>query len=352
MTPLMPSLALIYGRSARIGLLILCVLGVACERDDARMRQFSGSTMGTFYSVKVMDLPAGLRHEALDRDIDRLLGEVDSMMSTYRDDSQLSRFNAADSTDWFPVSPETVEVVNEALEVSRMTQGAFDITVGPLVNLWGFGPGAHEDRIPSDQAIADLMVYVGYRHLYARNQPPALRKTLPGIYIDLSAVAKGYAVDKVARHLESLGVVDYMVEVGGELRLKGNNAQGRPWRIAIERPMAQGRAIYRVIAVRDKGVATSGDYRNYFEVNGKRFSHTIDPRTGRPIDHRLASVTVIADSAMHADALATALMVIGTEAGYELAQRHGLAAYFISKLQGGFSARATSMFAKYLVPQE
>lgn len=338
-------------KSARLGLLVLCLLAVGCDRDDMRTRQFTGSAMGTFYSLKVVDLPARLNPEALGKDIARLLGEVDSMMSTYREDSELSRFNAADSTDWFPVSSETVKVVNEALEVSRISQGAFDMTLGSLVNLWGFGPDRHEDRIPSDQEIARLMENVGYWRVRTQDQPPALSKSLPGISIDLSAIAKGYAVDKVAFYLESLGIANYMVEIGGELRLKGNNAEGRSWRIAIERPTTQGRAIYRVIEVQDKGVATSGDYRNYFEINGKRYSHTLDPRTGRPIEHRLASVTVIADSAMRADAMATALMVIGSEAGYQLAQQRGLAVYFISKSQEGFSARATSTFTKFLVQE-
>jgi thiamine biosynthesis lipoprotein len=334
---------------ASFGLLVLCLLVVvACNRDDTRLRQFTGSTMGTVYSVKVVDLPAGRSPETLGGDIDRLLGEVDRLMSTYRDDSQLSRFNARDSLDWFPVSSETVKVVNKALEVSRITDGAFDITVGPLVNLWGFGPEIHEERVPSDKEIAVLMTRVGYEHVLTRDEPAAIRKALADIYIDLSAIAKGYAVDKVAEYLESVGIANYMVEVGGELRLEGHNARDRPWRIAIEQPSSEDRAIHSVIEVADKGVATSGDYRNYFEVNGKRFSHTIDPRTGRPIDHRLASVTVIADSAMFADAMATALMVIGTEAGYELARRQGLAAFFIGKSETGFTTRRTSPFEKYL----
>ncbi len=338
--------------AARIGLLVVFLLVTSCGRDDARVQQFTGSAMGTFYSLKVVDLPAGLSSEALVADIDRLLGEVDALMSTYRNDSELSRFNAGGSTDWFPVSSETAKVVNKALEVSRYTDGAFDITVGPLVNLWGFGPNLREDRIPSDQEIVELMAHVGYRHVSTRDEPPALRKSLPGIYVDLSAIAKGYAVDKVADHLDSLGIANYMVEVGGELRLKGKNAQDGPWRIAIEQPTSQNRSIHSILEVQDKAVATSGDYRNYFEANGTRFSHTIDPRTGRPIDHRLASVTVIADSAMHADAMATALLVIGDEVGYQLAQRQRLAAFFISKSQTGFIARGTSAFEKYLASEQ
>ena len=313
-------------KSAKIGLLIFAMLICACARDDQRVRQLKGSALGTFYSVKVVDLPAELSAEELSGDINRLLREVDAMMSTYRDDTELSRFNALGSTDWFRVSPETVEVVKEALAVSRLTDGAFDITVGPLVNIWGFGPDTGEDKIPSDQEIAKRMARVGHWHVRTRDEPPALRKALADVYIDLSAIAKGYAVDKVASHLESMGIIDYMVEIGGELRLKGNNAQGGPWRIAIEQPTSQRRAIHSVVEVKNGAVATSGDYRNYFEVNGKQYSHTIDPRTGSPIDHHLASVTVIADSAMFADAVATALMVIGTETGYALAQRQGLAA--------------------------
>jgi len=308
--------------------------------------------MGTQYMVKVVDLPADQTSADLGKDIAHLLHDVDAKMSTYRSDSELSTFNAAKTTQWFPVSYDMIDIVDEAIQVSSSTTGAFDVTVGPLVNLWGFGPEQHPERVPTAHEIQSEMARVGYQHVHIRKEPPALRKDLEGIYIDLSALAKGYAVDKVADYLETLGIADYMVEVGGELRLKGHNGTGIPWKIAIERPSPGIRDIHRIIQLENKGVATSGDYRNYFEKDGRRYSHTIDPRTGRPIDHRLASITVISDTSMHADAMATALMVAGPDEGGRLAQEQKLAAYFITKTADGFTERATEAFQKYLISGE
>lgn len=316
------------------------------------MYRFSGSTMGTQYTVKVVELPAAVLPTVLSEDIVRLLGEVDAKMSTYRSDSELSRFNDARNTQWFPVSQEMISVIDEALRVSTMTQGAFDITVGPLVDVWGFGPTLRPERVPAKLEIESELARVGFRHVHTREIPPALKKDLEEIVIDLSAIAKGYAVDKVADHLDDLEISNYMIEVGGELRLKGYNTHGIPWKIAVERPAPELRAIHSVIQPGDKGVATSGDYRNYFEQEGKRYSHTIDPRSGLPIDHRLASVTVIADTAMVADALATAFMVIGPTEGYSLAQRNNLAVFFVSKSVDGYSEQATPAFSRYFLANE
>lgn len=304
--------------------------------------------MGTLYTVKVVDPPRGADPEALRSGIDGILQQVDARMSTYRPDSELSRFNAARSRDWIGISRELLTVLREAQRVSELTGGAFDVTVGPLVNLWGFGPGGGADVLPSNDAIQAALARVGYRHLHLRDAPPAFRKDPPELYVDLSAIAKGYAVDRVAEFLASQGIGDYMVEVGGEVRARGRNARGTAWRIAIERPSATRRAVQLVVALDDAGIATSGDYRNYFERDGRRYSHTIDPATGRPITHALASVTVIAPSTMHADALATGLMVLGPHKGYELAEHLGLAALFIIKTQDGFTQRGTPAFAPYV----
>jgi thiamine biosynthesis lipoprotein len=303
--------------------------------------------MGTLYTVKIVDPPRSVDPQALRAGIDRLLRQVDTRMSTYMPDSELSRFNAARTGDWIAVSPGLVTVLKEALRVSEATGGAFDVTVGPLVNLWGFGPGGGADELPSDGALQAALARVGYRHLHLRDSPPAVSKDRPDLYVDLSAIAKGYAVDRVTEYLASQDMENYMVEVGGEVRARGHNARGTRWRIAIERPSAHGRAVQLIVALDDAGVATSGDYRNYFERDGYRYSHTIDPTTGRPITHTLASVTVIAPSTMHADALATGLMVLGPQKGYALAGRLGLAAFFILKIEDGFRERTTPAFIPY-----
>ena len=305
--------------------------------------------MGTRYTIKVVDLPGNVEPKVLESDIVRILDDVNDRMSTYRNNSELSKFNATKIKDWIPASPELALVVAEALRVSRLTDGAFDVTVAPLVDLWGFGPSIHPDRIPSEREIKAGLARVGYQYLHARQSPPALKKDLEDLDVDLSAIAKGYAVDNVAAHFESLGIGNYMVEVGGEIRAQGHNAKGLPWKIAIERPSPETRAIYATINLTDQSVATSGDYRNYFEAKGQRFSHTLDPRTGKPIDHSLASVTVISSTAMYADAMATALTVRGLQSGYQLAEQEKLAAFFIQKTPHGFAEKTTTAFKKYMV---
>jgi thiamine biosynthesis lipoprotein len=332
-------------------ILLILLFVTACDRgqESHEVTPLTGSVMGTWYLVKIIDLPEDLTLQGLDNQITHLLRDVDAKMSTYHNDSELSRFNASKTTEWFSVSDDMINVVDQALQISRAMDGAFDITVGPLVNLWGFGPVQHPDRVPTPEQIQAEMARVGYQRVHIRRSPPALRKDQEDIYLDLSALAKGYAVDKAADYLESLGITDYMVEIGGELRLKGHNEKGKPWRIAVERPSLGERDVFSVMQLQNNGVATSGDYRNFFEQDGQRYSHTIDPRNGRPIDHRLASVTVIADTSMYADAMATALLVAGPEEGARLARQHELAAYFIIKTADGFSANATGPFQQYLL---
>ena len=296
---------------------------------------FSGSTMGTTYTVKLAQLPDGVSLEQLGERADATLERINALMSTYRQDSEISRFNSSVDTGWQPVSAETGTVIAAALEVSHSTGGAFDITVGPLVDLWGFGPAGERDRLPSAAEIARARQRVGFRKLALRTAPPALRKTDAGVHIDLSAIAKGYAVDRLAELLESVGAHDYLVEIGGELRAGGRKPDGAPWRVAIERPDRGGTGIQRVIALEQAGMATSGDYRNFREIDGERYAHTIDPATGRPVRHTLASVSVVHGSTMYADAMATALMVMGPDHGYAFAESQGLAALFVRRAGTG-----------------
>lgn len=325
---------------------LFITLLISCSKDSPsdQLLRFSGSTMGTTYTVKVADAPTDLSQDQLQAAIERVLEKVNDQMSTYRADSELSKLNSNSSTQWIDSSADLLTVVEEALRVSRLTDGAFDITVGPLVNLWGFGPGKQENQVPTQQQITAAMSRVGYTKMSTRRSPPAIRKTRRDIYIDLSAIAKGYGVDKIAEHLESLGVHNYLVEIGGDLRAKGHNAEGTPWKIGIEKPVPEQRAVQLIIQLQDQGMATSGDYRNFFEKDGQRFSHTINPRNGMPITHNLASVTVLSPTAMGADAMATALLVMGPETGYMLAKRERLAAYFINRTADGFVDRSTLQF--------
>jgi thiamine biosynthesis lipoprotein len=306
-----------------------------------------GETMGTTYSVKLARLAPHVSAAQLQSGIDALLEEINDRMSTYREDSELSRFNRAQTTDWVAVSPGLAAVVAEALAVSELTAGAFDVTVGPLVNLWGFGPDT-VDAGPSPERLGSVRQRVGYTKLHVRASPPALRKERADMYVDLSALAKGYAVDRVAEYVAAAEVTDFLVEIGGEVRGQGRHPRGSPWRIGVERPAAGRGAVLAVLEADEVAIATSGDYRNYREVAGRRVSHIVDPGTGRPVDHALASVTVVHGSAMRADALATALMVLGPTAGYRLAEGQEIAALFIVRTDSGFREDATpALRARY-----
>lgn len=324
-------------------MLVLCACGGPGH--ERPVQELAGSTMGTTFSVKVVAPPPQLDLDALRRDVEAALDAVNETMSTYLGASELSRFNANRSTDWIPVSLELCQAVEAAEVVSGFTDGAFDVTVGPLVNLWGFGPDASIVEPPSQDAIQDAMSDTGHSRLHADCEAPALRKEVAGIYVDLSAFAKGYAVDRVADLLDAQALPDYLVEIGGELRLRGHNGKGESWAIAIETPDRNARSIRTVVHLTDTAMATSGDYRNFFEYDGRYYSHTIDPRTGFPVTHDGASVTVVADTAAFADAAATALLVMGPDAGLALAERESIAAYFLLRLGSGFEERVSSLFA-------
>ncbi|GAA0686491.1 FAD:protein FMN transferase ApbE [Marinobacterium maritimum] len=329
-------------------LLAVFVLGVlGCNQAPREsVIGFQGLTMGTSFSMKWVDTDdsrlAGIRSEA-----GVLLAKINQQMSTYIDDSELSLLNQVGTGVKHPVGAELMQVLLLAQQVSDKTNGAFDVTVGPLVNLWGFGPDGRITHQPEQAAIDRLKEKIGYRFLHL---DPAAGTVLKehDQYVDLSAIAKGYGVDQLAALLEVHGIQRYLVEIGGELRIKGLKPGDEPWRLAIEAPQAGERQVQQVISIQQGAVATSGDYRNYFEEGGVRYSHTIDPRTAHPIRHRLASVTVITDNCAEADALATALMVMGEEQGYNFAIEQGLKALFISKADEGFETRYTPGFDPYL----
>lgn len=324
---------------------------VACEDRDVKRKltAIRGDTMGTTYSVKIADLPKSLDRGTLAAEIDRLLETVNDQMSTYRPRSELSRFNDAAAGVWEAVSPDTLAVVDEALRISRLTEGAFDPTVGPLVDLWGFGPGGESQRVPSAERIAAARARIGYDAVRTRSAAPALGKDRSGLRVDLSGIAKGFGVDKIAEHLEAAGVEHYLVEIGGELRGRGQSPEDRPWRVGIEKPRAAPGTVQRVVRVDGRAVATSGDYRIFFESAGQRFSHIVNPQSGRPVDHGLASATVVADTTMQADALSTALLVLGPEAGLALAKRENIAAHFVAKTGSGFEEFASPAFAEHRI---
>jgi thiamine biosynthesis lipoprotein len=316
------------------------------------MLDLHGTTMGTTYSVKVFDPPDW--QDDVQLAIDAELRRVNDQMSTYIEASELSRFNASSSTDWLDVSEETAMVVAYAQEIAAKTDGAFDVTVGPLVNAWSFGSESRTQTVPPPETLAEIRKSVGYEKLFVRTDPPALRKSVPGLQIDLSALAKGHGVDRVVELLDSMGAENVFVEIGGEVRTSGDK-DGEWWKVGIQLPDAVRDSVMIAHPMstdsgKDEAMATSGDYRNFFVVDGKRYSHTIDPRTGMPVEKPLASVSVIAPTCMAADAWATAINVVGKEKGLELAIQENLEVLLVSREGGSLSLSGTGVLAEYAQP--
>jgi FAD:protein FMN transferase len=314
----------------------------------------SGPAMGTSYSIqvvlrrKISSIRYDTLREKLSRDIGRIIDGIVERMSVHSPASEICRFNQFQGNEWFPVSADTARVVSHALKISERSGGAFDITLGPLIAIWGFGAEKKNGIIPADSEIEEALHRVGFRSLQIRLSPPALKKEHPGIRCDLSAIAKGFAVDEVAEHLESIGYRRYLVEIGGEIRCRGKNHTSQAWTIGVEAPDSDGMEILRTVRLGKNAVATSGDTHIYFEKGGKRYAHTIDPATGRPLSHNLASVTVIHSSCMEADALATAILVLGPEKGYEFALESKRPALLVIRRKNGLSEKMTSSFRRYL----
>jgi thiamine biosynthesis lipoprotein len=323
-----------------------------CHRGPQPL-ELRGPAMGTTYSVIVTRAPNDVRAGDIQAQVSAALADADRHLSGWNDASEIVRFNASRASGWQPVSRTLFDVVAQARAVSEASGGAFDITVAPLVRAWGFGAGAGDD--PPEPPAAErqrLLARVGFGRLELREDPPALRKTVPDLSLDLDGIAPGWAVDRIAARLEALGVRDYLVELGGEVRGRGRSPGARPWRIAVETPLAGARRPEAVIEIDGAGVSTSGDYREFREVDGRRVSHTIDPRSGEPVGHGLAAVTVVCGSAAEADAWATALMVLGRAEGLALAERLGLAALFIERgaQPGEFVESQTPQFARLRLP--
>ena len=317
---------------------VLAIAALAAGCGGAGYQAVDGQTMGTTYRV-LARCPENLD---VDR-IDAVLASVNASMSNWDKDSEISRFNASPVGEWTTLSPPLAEVMRTALKLSAMSDGAFDVSVGALVDVWGFGP-ARGRTFPNDIEVKAALARTGFRHLELDGN--RLRKTLD-VTIDLSALAKGYGVDAVATTVAEQGCTDYLVEIGGEIRVRGKNLQGRPWQLGIEMPDGSGSA-HRVVASNEGSIATSGDYRNFFERDGKRYSHTIDPRLGTPVTHVLASVSVVHASAMWADGYATLIAVLGPEAGLEFAKSKDLAAYLLVRGEDGLEPRATPSLAVVL----
>lgn len=340
----------------RMALLSVVILLTGCDNASApatpkaAVTVLEGKTMGTFWRVSVVGVDKA-RAEELRTKVQTQLDGDDRLLSTWKNDSALMRFNHSRSTTPWPVNEAMADIVTESLRIGRKTQGAMDITVGPLVNLWGFGPDKQPVSTPTQAQIDAAKARTGLDKLTVINRADRqyLQKSIPDLYVDLSTVGEGYAADHLARLMTEEGISRYLVSVGGALVSRGMNADGQPWRVAIQKPTDRENAVQAIVDINGHGISTSGSYRNYYELDGKRISHVIDPQTGRPITHKLVSVTVIAPTALEADAWDTGLMVLGTEKAQQVVREQGLAVYMIMKEGDGFTTWMSPQFRTFLV---
>ncbi|HEO9212594.1 TPA: FAD:protein FMN transferase ApbE [Klebsiella quasipneumoniae subsp. similipneumoniae] len=343
----------------RAALLGACVLFSGCDSATTPATPAStatvldGKTMGTFWRVSVIGVDEA-KAQALRAKVQAQLDADDRLLSTWKNDSALMRFNHATDTRPWPVSEAMADIVTLSLRIGAKTHGAMDITVGPLVNLWGFGPDKQPVATPDAQAIAAAKARTGLQHLQVINQSGRqfLQKDIPDLFVDLSTVGEGYAADHLARLMEQEGISRYLVSVGGALVSRGMNGEGKPWRVAIQKPTDRENAVQAIVDINGHGISTSGSYRNYYELDGKRISHVIDPQTGQPITHKLVSVTVIAPTALEADGWDTGLMVLGPEKAQQVVREQGLAVYMIVKEGEGFKTWMSPQFRTFLLGEK
>ncbi|QZE30577.1 FAD:protein FMN transferase ApbE [Pantoea ananatis] len=342
----------------KINLLFVALMSLLMGCDDTSSKAhdamvLEGKTMGTVWRVSLAGVEAG-RRAALQQRIQQRLDADDAELSTWKPTSVLSRFNQSRATTPQPVSENMADIVTIALRIGKKTSGAMDITVGPLVNLWGFGPDKQPSHIPDDSQIAAAKALTGLQHLRViqGGEGQWLQKDLPGLYVDLSTVGEGFATDHLAWLMEQEGINNYLVSVGGAVLSRGMNAQNQPWRVAIQKPTDRENAVQARVDLQGHGISTSGSYRNYYELDGKRLSHIIDPATGRPIDHKLVSATVIATTALEADSWDTGLMVLGTEKAKALAIKEKLAVYLITREGDRFVSWMSPQFSAFIIPSD
>ncbi|WP_205647150.1 FAD:protein FMN transferase [Aeromonas jandaei] len=334
-------------------LLTLLLTLTGCQPQPPAQTRIQGKTMGTYFVVTLSDpFPGG--EPALKSEVENLLARMNSEISTYDPDSLISRFNKGPANTPFVIPAAMAQIVRQGIDAGHLTNGKLDVTVGPLVNLWGFGPDKRPVKRPDEAAIAAARHKVGIDKLTLTPQGDhfLLEKSIPELYLDLSTLGEGAASDEIAALLESKGVNNYLIEVAGAVRSKGHNSKGSPWRVAIVEPSDQPGAFSDIVIPNGMALSTAGSYRNYYELDGQRYSHIIDPATGQPITHKLVSASVITPTALEADALDTALMVMGPTEAMAFAKQHKLAVYLIVKTDKGFKATHTPQFAPYLAEKK
>ncbi|WP_371919529.1 FAD:protein FMN transferase [Pseudomonas sp. SDI] len=324
-------------------LMLVLVLLTGCKPGDS-LERISGPTMGSSYTVQYVRTPQGPAPQQVQREVQGILAGIDQRFSTYRSDSLVETFNRLPANRCQRMPADVLELVGVGQRLSAQSNGAFDLTVEPLLDLWGFGPQSRGEQVPTVAQLEHARQRVGYHQLRIDGEQLCKQAA---VEIDFNSIAAGHAVDLIGERLQALGITSFLVEATGELKAVGHKPDGSAWQIALELPRDDQQIASEVIAVDGFGVSTSGDYRNYFEQNGRRYSHTFDARLGRPVSHELAAVTVLAPSALMADGYSTVLLILGPEQGWALAVAHHLAAVFVTRSGQGFVSQATPAFCQH-----
>lgn len=326
-------------------MLIIPFIAAACQQPETKEIELAGNAQGTTYHIKFVQPSPPLATSEIHQRIEARFADLDRKLSNYRDDSEITQINRQTGTDWISVSPEIMEELVVAQQVYRISDGCYDVTVKPLFDLWGFS--RHEGQIPDETAIRETLQKMGGHYLELDPPNQRIRKHLPLLRIDLSSIAQGYSVGQIAKLLENAGISNYLAEIGGEMKVRGHKASGQPWRVAIEKPLPNTQEVSEVLTVTQASgtaIMTSGTYRNYFEEDGKTYSHILDPSTGHPVNHKLLSTTVLHPDPTWADAWSTALLCLGEERGFRIAEQENLRAVFIYGEQGELRERYSTAF--------
>jgi len=342
------------GRTPALGLACVGVAVLLSACDGKEVRSFGGPTMGSTYKVQYVAGAKTPKQETLQAGVLGILDGLDRAVSTYRADSDVAEFNAAPAGTCRPMPESVFQLLDYATELHRESDGAYDITLLPVLSAWGFGPRGRVAERPTEDQLNALRDRIGMQALHAEpaadGKPRVLCKD-KAVSIEFNSIAAGFAVDRITAYLQAQGVDSFLVNATGELRAAGRKPDGSPWRIALEAPISNARVAERIVPLDGPGVSTSGNYRNYYEEAGVRYSHTLDPRTLSPVRHKLASVSVVADTALHADGLSTLLMVLGPDRGYDFALRHHLAVLFVVKTGSGSDETDASAFTARTTPE-
>lgn len=329
-------------RSNLIFIAFLALLMAACQPPETSL---SGATQGTGYSLMLVTRGLKIDSQALETEVAATFKLIDEQLSNWRPDSEISRFNAQRDTDWHSVPASVIRLVRVAKEIHEISGGCYDLTIKPLFDLWGFSK--HEQTVPTPEAIKSALKHTGFHRIEIDAEHLKLRKKDPEVEISLDSIAQGYTVSVLAKLVEGHGITHYLIEVGGEMQVRGTKADGSPWHVAVEKPTPVSQQIQRILEIRETegtAIMTSGTYRNFFETKGNRFSHIIDPRTGQPVEHHLLSVTLLHEDATLADALSTALLCVGEKEALRISEAEHLKTLMIHEAEGQLKETMSSAF--------